>query len=657
MKTKTQSEEGNQLQQKEEENPELNNEYEGDVHIGVNTEDDGKIIIQTKPREEYLQKKIEEMNFDDEVMNGVSKGLGLYLDNIKNDLDEEKVLITEVTNDNKIKKYVEENEEKEKIHKTDEQNLMSKKNLQKLRNFREEKEKLNNYILKLDEKKKFIEEEGMMNLDEVEKNIKIDELKKIKNQTLLCNQRINVIDYHIKNILADEYNLTRGEKIRNFLSNFDKEKEKTELISKEYYKKYREKKVQIKKIDKENKIKSEKELEKIEENKKKEQELILQNAKKIIEKERENREKIKKLKEQKEKDTLEKLQKHNEEKTEEQKEIEKKFINQKKNECVYIRNKKNFLENEEKYLKTEISKNKELYPIVRLEEIKEFKKNMDKNHLKNMTDIEEKYHKIKEDWKKNKNDLPKFKNHLLKVAEEESKKIIEEEEKHKKLMKEYAKAKKDFCEIVKEQIPKLKISEKLIKEREDKIKQLTGKIVVKDTLYNYKKDRILLVKRDPNKPSKFKWELKLDEIDENNPLQKSVEIKKALIKKPKRIILSSSIDRKKKIQIPNKKIDYLQEFIKKRNQTEINSDNESLIKKEKSKWEKMIKDNKKPIRENIENVKMKAEQLEQLALDNEKLLKLNGGIEKNPELGQKISDLIVDSIHAKLSILNSIGNK
>jgi len=453
------------------------------------------------------------MNFDDEVMNGVSKGLGLYLDNIKNDLDEEKVLITEVTNDNKIKKYVEENEEKEKIHKTDEQNLMSKKNLQKLRNFREEKEKLNNYILKLDEKKKFIEDEGMMNLDEVEKNIKIDELKKIKNQTLLCNQRINVIDYHIKNILADEYNLTRGEKIRNFLSNFDKEKEKTELISKEYYKKYREKKVQIKK---------------------KEQELILQNAKKIIEKERENREKIKKLKEQKEKDTLEKLQKHNEEKTEEQKEIEKKFINQKKNECVYIRNKKNFLENEEKYLKTEISKNKELYPIVRLEEIKEFKKNMDKNHLKNMTDIEEKYHKIKEDWKKNKNDLPKFKNHLLKVAEEESKKIIEEEEKHKKLMKEYAKAKKDFCEIVKEQIPKLKISEKLIKEREDKIKQLTGKIVVKDTLYNYKKDRILLVKRDPNKPSKFKWELKLDEIDENNPLQKSVEIKKALIKKTKK---------------------------------------------------------------------------------------------------------------------------
>ena len=653
MKTKTQSEEGNQLQQKEEED--TNNEYEGEVHVGINTEDDGKIIIQTKPREEYLQKKIEEMNFNDEVINGVTKGLGLSLDNIKNELDEEKVLITEVTNDNKIKKYVEENEEREKIHKTDEQSLMSKKNLQKLRNFREEKEKLNNYILKLDEKKKFIEEEGMMNLSEVDKNLKMDQLKKIKNQTLSCNQRINVIDYQIKNILADEYNLTREEKIKNFLNNFDKEKEKTELISKEYYKKYREKKDLIKKIDEQNKIISEKELDKIEENKKKEQELILQNAKKIIEKERENREKIKQLKEQKDKETLEKLQKHNEEKTEEQKEIEKKFINQKKNDCVYVRNKKMFLENEEKYLQTEINENKKLFPIIRLEEIKEFKKKMDKNHSKKMTEIDDKYHKIKEDWKKNQNELPKFKNHLLKIADEESKKLLEEDENHKNKLKEYVKAKKAYSELLKDKKPE--VSEKLKKEREEKIKQLTQKIIVKDTLYDYKKDRILLVKRDPNKPSRFNWELKLDEIDENDPLQKSVEIKKALIKKPKRIILSSSIERKRKKELPKKKIDYLKELINKRNKTELNSENVSVIKKEQSKWEKMINDNKKPIKVNIETVKMKAEQLEQLAQQNEQLLKLKGGIEKNPELGQKISDLIVDSIHAKLSILNSIGNK
>ena len=138
-------------------------------------------------------------------------------------------------------------------------------------------------------------------------------------------------------------------------------------------------------------------------------------------------------------------------------------------------------------------------------------------------------------------------------------------------------------------------------------------------------------------------------------MKKSVEINKALIKKPKRIVLSPSID-KKKIIIPEKKMDYLKEFIKKRNKTEVNSENENS-EKENSKWEKIIKNKKGSIKQNLQTVKMKAEQLENLANENDKILKVNGGIEKNPELGQKISDLIIDSIHAKLSILNNIGNK
>ena len=43
-----------------------------------------------------------------------------------------------------------------------------------------------------------------------------------------------------------------------------------------------------------------------------------------------------------------------------------------------------------------------------------------------------------------------------------------------------------------------------------------------------KKKRILLKKRDPNKPSRYNWELKLDEIDNENPLGTSVELQKAL---------------------------------------------------------------------------------------------------------------------------------
>ena len=625
-------------------------EYEGDVHIGINTEEmDSNRMMEIKPREEYLQKKIDEMNFDDNVMNGVTRGLGLSLDFIRNDLDDDKILITEVTNDNLIKKYVDENEEKEKIHKTDEQNIISKKHLKKLRDYREEKEFLNKKIKMLESKKKFIESEGMMNIDEVEQNIKNNELRKIKKDTSFLNTRINEIDYQIKNIIAEEYSMTRKEKINLFLSNFEKEKEKSELQTKKYYKKFREKRNQIKQLEKEMKLNSEKELEKIEENKKKEQELILENAKKIIEKERETREKMKKKNEEKEKERIEKLEKHNEEKTEEQKEIEKKFINKKQNECIYFRNPKIYLQNEEDYLKAELEKIKEAHPIISLKEIKEFKTEKVKNYNKNKLDIDEKYNKIKKDWIKNKNDLPKFKNHLFKEAEERTKQLEEEEKKKNELISERAHAKKKYGESVQDRKPE--ISEKKKKEREDNIKKLTEKITVKDTIYNYKKKRILLVKRDPNKPSKFNWELKLDDIDE-----KDVEINKALIKKPKINILSSSLEKNKRESSTKKSDDLQKDLIKKRNHTEINSDNENSVKKEKLKWEKMIKNKNGSIKQNIQNVKIKAEHLEQLANEKEKILKVNGGIEKNPELGQKVSDLLIDSIHAKLSILNSIGD-
>ena len=40
---------------------------------------------------------------------------------------------------------------------------------------------------------------------------------------------------------------------------------------------------------------------------------------------------------------------------------------------------------------------------------------------------------------------------------------------------------------------------------------------------------------------------------------------------------------------------------------------------------------------------------------NEQLMKLNGGIENNPELGKKVSSLLIESIEAKLSILKKVN--
>ena len=72
-------------------------------------------------------------------------------------------------------------------------------------------------------------------------------------------------------------------------------------------------------------------------------------------------------------------------------------------------------------------------------------------------------------------------------------------------------------------------------------------------------------------------------------------------------------------------------------------------------WEKVINNNNGTLIENINSIKQKANFLEKDAEMKERLLKLNGGVESNPELGKKVSNLLIDSIEAKLSILKKIG--
>ena len=108
---------------------------------------------------------------------------------------------------------------------------------------------------------------------------------------------------------------------------------------------------------------------------------------------------------------------------------------------------------------------------------------------------------------------------------------------------------------------------------------------------------------------------------------------------------------------PDKKIDYLSEL---RNEKEKRnalsrekSENEEL---KAIKWEKALNSNKGNIIENINIVKEKAKVLDDDIKNKEKVLKLNGGVKNHPEIGDKISNLIIDSIEAKLSILNKFND-
>ena len=76
---------------------------------------------------------------------------------------------------------------------------------------------------------------------------------------------------------------------------------------------------------------------------------------------------------------------------------------------------------------------------------------------------------------------------------------------------------------------------------------------------------------------------------------------------------------------------------------------------QKKKWNKIL-ENVGNDRTVIMDVKNEADFLEQKAKRNEVFMRLNGGLTSNPELGQKITELLVDSIEAKLSILEKVIN-
>ena len=78
----------------------------------------------------------------------------------------------------------------------------------------------------------------------------------------------------------------------------------------------------------------------------------------------------------------------------------------------------------------------------------------------------------------------------------------------------------------------------------------------------------------------------------------------------------------------------------------------------KKKWDDLLlKRKNNSLLNNIEFVKRKADMIDKEADKNEKLLKYNGGIATNPKLGKKVSNLYLESIQAKLSILNQINKQ
>ena len=620
-------------------------EVEPDIHEDINenenNEEEQIKVKEPSEVEEYLQNKLKGMNIQMNILDSISNGLGNSLNTIKSDYKDNQFSIRDVPNNENIKRILEKSEDG-KNKKTIEQSIISKKNFKKLKEYKEERDKLNEKVLQLENQKNLIETNTDRS-NKINESIQKEELKKMKRDLSNYNERICQLDYQIKNIIAEESKLNKNEQIKNFIDNFKRDTEIAQIKIRKYKKQHE----LNEKLFKENEIKYNEKREKYLLKEKKKEENLKKIVAQRIEKEKEKREKLKQTNEERKKEEEELLKKME----------DNKFMNRNKNELLHNKIEKNYLKRKELMYKKgldEYFKGKKKH-YIDLSTLKSDEEIYLEQKEKKIEEIKEKYRKEKEEWEKNKSSIPEFKIKNSDKVILQTRQIFEDEKNHKKKIEELKKEKEDYAELIRyDKKPEEDERSKLLKsQRLENIKKLTEKKIVKDTLYDYKKKRILLKKRDPNKPSKYSWQLKLEEIDENNPLGSSVEIQKALIKKPRRIMLSTEFEKKK--SIPNQKKDFLPEAMSKKNITEINSDNENSG-NQNTNWNKLLKDKNASLFENLENVKNKADYLEQKASENEKILVVNGGFSRNPKLGKKVTNLLINSIHAKMCILDNFDS-
>ena len=634
--------------------------YEGQEHIEDNPEEQSlqsnqvvtemenvsqKKQIITKPRETYLQEKMSKLNCNKNLMTNIKKELN---DQIKTMVEEDNVLITEVPRD--LNKYIKKQSEGIQNLKNMSVDFSSKLKYRQLKVLKDEENILKNNLKQVEQNEKLLQDEGFINLNSsrkgyakdsmFDKAIKEQQLKNVQQKKNKIIEKLKDIEIKILNIMADENQLSYKEKRKMFLDNFERDKEIAEIRAQKYLKESKERNQRMKKDI---------------------NQLVEKRQKEIQEKEKEEQnQKEKKIQQLKEKERAIELKqsKLNKEIMEKYKQFRSNNLEKKGKDYRYSQLYEKYKKNEEKVYKIANEKRHILFESAKIEDIKKFTKKVDEKKEKDELDREQKKLEMANNWKKNKDNLPKS-NYISTTVEE----LLLKEEEEKRMKKEQAKARSlgkiSYGEIIREKYAP-EIDENLKKEREKNIAMQDPKSQPKKyTLNKQKKNRILLKKRDNSKPSKFKWELKI----EDPSLDKFEELNKNLIKKPKKINLSP-ISRNKSL-MPEKRPDYLRELITQKeeknrsmssSQKQKKEDRELNVIENSKKWEKAINNNKVNIIENINKIKEKANNLERKAEMEEKILQLNGGVENNPELGKKVSSLLIDSIEAKLSILKKVGN-
>jgi hypothetical protein len=214
-------------------------------------------------------------------------------------------------------------------------------------------------------------------------------------------------------------------------------------------------------------------------------------------------------------------------------------------------------------------------------------------------------------------------------------KELQMKQKHENAMKSIKV--KEFSKIVNENLVN-KADLKLKEEINKRIIELNSPTIVK----KHKRTTKSVVLKEMKDKGKYNWDLKLGSIAQientegsSNPLKKKKGVSSPIVVKKPLIVRPDYLTEKRIVK------EYLNPNIYKVYNTH--------------KWDKMLNHKNYPLIKNIEKVKNEMDVIDQKVKMKEQFLRNNGGVLSNAHLGEDISNLLVDSIKAKLAILNKIN--
>ena len=283
--------------------------------------------------------------------------------------------------------------------------------------------------------------------------------------------------------------------------------------------------------------------------------------------------------------------------------------------------------------------------LVTKKEILEFEKKIKEQKKLLLEDAEKKKKQLLKLWSYRSQTLPIYKHPLTIKIEEEQALQLEKQEEEKK--------KKECNDLDKRNYkpPKVIINQKLQIQREIR-KDKTDKESVLTTELNNKK-RLDKLKFTPfNSPKNLKIIHELSQELNNNNYIDYKEVKTMINKKNKKLLKPIQILNPK----PEKPIDYLTQMIveKSKNKSQDKEKNNDIN------IYKIFNKNKEKggnIFESLKMAKAHTEAIDNKVNQKKQILHLNGGYLNNPQLGDEVGDLLIESIQTKLNIMNKLNGE